>query len=52
MTIKSRLAILKAEPDLSQLLLEKGFITELEYFTKLKQVQGEYERKKRALYIK
>jgi hypothetical protein len=25
------------------LLIEKGFITEQEFFTKLKQVQGEYE---------
>ena len=25
------------------MLIEKGFITEQEYFTKLKQVQGEYE---------
>ena len=25
------------------MLIGKGFITELEYFTKLKQVQGEYE---------
>ena len=31
---------------LSQLLIEKGFITEQEYFTKLKQVQGEWERKR------
>jgi len=30
---------------LSQLLIEKGYINEQEYFIKLKQVQGEYERK-------
>jgi hypothetical protein len=34
---------------LSQLLIEKGYITEQEYFSKLKQVQGEYERKKGTL---
>ena len=31
---------------LSQLLIEKGVITEQEFFTKLKVVQVEYERKK------
>ena len=31
---------------LSQLLIEKGIITEQEFFTKLKMVQMEYERKK------
>ena len=31
---------------LSQLLIEKGLITEKEFFTKLKQVQGEWENKK------
>ena len=31
---------------LSQLLLEKGLITEQEFFTKLKQVQGEWESKR------
>ncbi len=31
---------------LSQLLIEKGLITEQEFFTKLKQVQGEWESKK------
>ena len=31
---------------LSQLFIEKGLITEQEFFTKLKQVQGEWERKK------
>jgi mannitol/fructose-specific phosphotransferase system IIA component (Ntr-type) len=30
----------------TQLLIEKGFITEQEFFTKLKQVQGEWESKK------
>jgi hypothetical protein len=30
----------------SQLLIEKGLITEQEFFTKLKQVQGEWESKK------
>ena len=33
---------------LSQLLIEKEFITEQEYFAKLKQVQGEWENKKGA----
>ena len=40
---KSRFAIRKAEPDLSQLFIERGFITEQECFTKLKQVQREYK---------
>ena len=31
---------------LSKLLIEKGFITEQEFFVKLKQVQGEWESKK------
>jgi hypothetical protein len=31
---------------LSQLLIEKGLITEQEYFTKLKVVQGEWAAKK------
>ncbi len=31
---------------LSQLLIEKGVITEQEFFTKFKMVQVEYERKK------
>jgi len=31
---------------LSQLLIEKGIITAEEFFTKLKQVQAEYESKK------
>ena len=35
---------------LSQLLIEKGFITEQEFYTKLKQVQIEYE-KKRAIKV-
>jgi len=30
----------------TQLLIEKGFITEQEFFTKLKQVQAEWESKK------
>ena len=30
----------------TQLLIEKGIITEQEFYTKLKQVQGEWERKK------
>jgi len=33
---------------LSQLLIEKGLITEQEFFTKLKQVQGEWEMKRGA----
>jgi hypothetical protein len=33
---------------LSQLLIEKGFITEQEFFVKLKQVQGEWEMKRGA----
>jgi len=33
---------------LSQLLIEKGIITEEEFFSKLKQVQYEYEKKKSA----
>jgi len=31
---------------LSQLLIEKGLITEQEFFTRLKQVQAEYESKR------
>ena len=31
---------------LSQLLIEKGFITEQEFFTKLKKVQYEWESKR------
>ena len=31
---------------LSQLLIDKGLITEQEFFTKLKQVQHDYERKR------
>ena len=31
---------------LSQLLIEKGIITQGEFFIKLKQIQMEYERKK------
>jgi hypothetical protein len=34
---------------LSQLLIKKGFITEQEFFTKLKQVQGEWERKRKMV---
>ena len=30
----------------TQLLIEKGIISEQEFFTKLKQVQGEWESKK------
>lgn len=30
----------------TQLLIEKGIFTEDEFFTKLKQVKGEWERKK------
>jgi len=30
----------------AQLLVEKGIFTEQEFFTKLKKVQGEWERKK------
>ena len=30
----------------AQLLIEKGIFTEQEFFTKLKQVQGEWESKK------
>ena len=30
----------------TQLLIEKGFFTEQEFFTKLKLVQGEWERKR------
>jgi hypothetical protein len=33
---------------LSQLLIEKGLITEEEYFTKLKLVQREWESKQRT----
>ncbi len=32
-----------------QLLIEKGFFTEAEYFTKMKQVQIEYMRKKASM---
>jgi len=35
---------------LAQLLIEKGFMTEQEFFAKLKQVQAEYERKKGTRY--
>lgn len=31
---------------LTQLLIEKGLITEAEFFSKVKQVQAEYQRKK------
>ena len=31
---------------LAQMLIEKGIITEQEYFTKLKQVQVEYQKRK------
>jgi len=31
---------------LSQLLIEKGLITEKEFYTRLKQVQAEYESKR------
>ena len=31
----------------SQLLIEKGIITEEEFFIKLKQVQAEYQRKRK-----
>lgn len=31
---------------LSQLLIDKGLITEQEFYTKLKQVNGEWERKR------
>lgn len=31
---------------LAQLLIQKGLITEEEFYIKLKEVQGEYERKK------
>ena len=30
----------------AQLLIEKGIITEEEFYSKLKEVQGQYERKK------
>ena len=33
---------------LSQLLIEKGLITEQEFFSKLKEVQHEWESKKRS----
>jgi len=33
----------------TQLLIEKGLITEQEFFTKLKQVQAEWESKKGSL---
>jgi hypothetical protein len=32
---------------LAQLMIEKGFITQDEFFTKLKQVQAEYQRKQK-----
>jgi len=35
---------------LSQLLIEKGVITEQEFFTKLKQVQQDYESKRKRRY--
>jgi hypothetical protein len=31
---------------IAQLLIEKGIFTEQEFFTKLKQIQGEWESKK------
>ena len=31
---------------LSQLLIEKGFITEEEFYSKLKEVQSEYQKKR------
>ena len=33
---------------ISQLLIEKGIITEEEFFSKLKQVQAEYQSKRSA----
>jgi mannitol/fructose-specific phosphotransferase system IIA component (Ntr-type) len=33
---------------LAQLLMEKGIITEQEYFAKLKQVQQEYQKRQRS----
>ena len=46
-TFKEMLIANSIEVDaLSQLLIEKGIITEEEFFTKLKQVQGEWESKK------
>ena len=33
---------------LSQLLIERGIITEQEFYTKLKQVQHDYESKRRS----
>jgi hypothetical protein len=33
---------------LSQLLIEKGLITQQEFYTKLKQVQHDYESKRRS----
>jgi ribulose bisphosphate carboxylase small subunit len=30
-----------------QFLIEKGFFTEVEYFSKLKKVQGQYEKRQR-----
>ncbi|MFC1535191.1 hypothetical protein ACFL7M_17720 [Thermodesulfobacteriota bacterium] len=33
---------------LSQLLIEKGIISEEEFFSKLKQVQAEYQKKRSA----
>jgi hypothetical protein len=30
-----------------QLMIEKGYFTEAEYFTKLKQVQAEYQKKEK-----
>ncbi len=33
---------------LAQLMIEKGFITQDEFFTKLKQVQAEYQSKQNA----
>ena len=33
---------------LAQLLMEKGIITEQEYLTKLKQVQSEFQNRRRS----
>ena len=32
-----------------QLLIEKGFFTEAEYFSKLKKVQGQYVKNRRSI---
>jgi len=46
-TFKELLIANSIEVDaLSQLLIEKGIITEQEFFTKLKQVQYDYESRK------